>query len=755
MNFKSLKFRLITLISVATIAVGITIIFVAMPKFDSAMIELNLNQLNAVKESKRGHIDDFFHNIKSLIISTAKNRGTLEAIKDFDTTYSKLNETLNFDLRKIKNSLINNYNNKYLNKVEYSIPNVPGRRSTKDYLPKNPNGLCAQKLYILDNPHNVGVKNNLQYCKKYNDEYSQVHKKNHPGFNKILNEFGLYDIFLVNNNGDVIYTVFKEKDYATNLLNGAYKDTGLAIAYKKASSLNPGDIAYDDFKPYEPSYNSPAAFISTPIFENDKKLGVLIFQFPIDKINNIMSFNGKYKEAGLGDSGEAYLIGSDGTMKNNSRFTKEIKDPLVKKLGTTIGIFKITSKSTKEALKGNSGSWIIKDYRNVDVLSAYAPIDVYGDKWAIIAEIDKDEALKSSKSIQSLVIISSLVVIILFVLLGVVLVQKLIVTKLSKLQNAAYDLALGEGDLTKRVQVPHGDEIHEVAHNINLFIEKVQKTVSEAKITSHENTSVAEELSRTSIEIGKKAEEEADIVSSVSKKGIDLQNILQEAVDQAKSTKDEIDGAELQLTSANQTIMQLAKDVTERSIAESELAEKLNQLSSDAQEVKEILTVISDIADQTNLLALNAAIEAARAGEHGRGFAVVADEVRKLAERTQKSLSEINATINVIVQSIMDTSESITHNANEIGKLSDNANSAQDQINESVSMMTHSITKVDSMVDGYMDNTKAIQNMIDGIENINELSSANARSVEEIASASDHLSNMTAKLNEMLAHYKT
>ena len=334
------------------------------------------------------------------------------------------------------------------------------------------------------------------------------------------------------------------------------------------------------------------------------------------------------------------------------------------------------------------------------------------------------------------------------------MVQQLIISKLGTLQAAAYDLAKGEGDLTQRINVPEGDEIHEVAENINAFIEKVQGTVSEAKISSAENTSIAKTLSDASLVIKGKTEQEAQIVKDVASEGSALQNVLQVSIEQAKTTKADIDQAGTVLKGANDQIIHLANEVQTRAREEVELAQRLEQLSSDVTNVKEVLTVISDIAEQTNLLALNAAIEAARAGEHGRGFAVVADEVRKLAERTQKSLSEINATIGVIVQSVMDASEHITANAKEIEKLSEYANSAESEINTSVESIERSIIQVDETVSGYISNSETVQSMVAKVGKIESISSENSKSVDEIAAASSNLSQMTVKLNNMLEEYR-
>lgn len=223
----------------------------------------------------------------------------------------------------------------------------------------------------------------------------------------------------------------------------------------------------------------------------------------------------------------------------------------------------------------------------------------------------------------------------------------------------------------------------------------------------------------------------------------------------AQDGKDDLQKALKYVDEANKAIATLSSDIVNTAHVENEMAVKINQLSKDAEQVKSVLVVINDIADQTNLLALNAAIEAARAGEHGRGFAVVADEVRQLAERTQKSLTEINATINVIVQAISDSSEQMSKNSHQIQELTNVASNVEQTINVMSDVMSSAIGMSDKTIQDYINTGKNIDDIVKNIDGITAISTENARSVEEIASAAEHLNKMTDTLNAKLSEFRT
>ncbi len=310
-------------------------------------------------------------------------------------------------------------------------------------------------------------------------------------------------------------------------------------------------------------------------------------------------------------------------------------------------------------------------------------------------------------------------------------------------------------DLNTKVSIIANDELGIVTKQLSTLIDSFKDLISKSKTSSSENSSISHELSTTSFEVGNNVENSAEVISDTTAHANEIMSKVKDAVNDAQKSKLDIQEASKNLNAARDEILILTSMVEKSVDVEIEVAQKMHALSADAEQVKGILGVISDIADQTNLLALNAAIEAARAGEHGRGFAVVADEVRQLAERTQRSLGEINVTIGVIVQAITDTSEQISSNSNDIQELSNTAHKTEDKINTITKIVDKATTAAEKTVDDFEKTGNDVNIIVQKIEQINDISSSSARSVEEIAGAAEHLNKMTEELNAQLEIFKT
>lgn len=360
-----------------------------------------------------------------------------------------------------------------------------------------------------------------------------------------------------------------------------------------------------------------------------------------------------------------------------------------------------------------------------------------------------------AKTVEKSFILTTIVLTMLLIIVILFMMRRMVSKPLHDLKENMHDIAMGEGDLTQKMVIKGEDEIALASIEINSFIDKVRTIINEIKHISNENSSIANELSSTSIETGKRVENTTTIVNDTTGKAEEIQEEMNESIIEAKSSQDELSHATEYIKEANTAILQLNTDIQTSVQTEIELARRIEHLSGEAEQVKEVLTVISEIADQTNLLALNAAIEAARAGEHGRGFAVVADEVRKLAERTQKSLTEINATINVIVQSITDSSDVMNTNAKKVEQLATVSTEVEQKITQMSETMHQAIQMSESSVSSYLETGEDVKSVITSISKINSLSSENARSIEEIASAAGHLNTMSESLNTKLSQFKT
>lgn len=376
-----------------------------------SLINEHSNKLTSLKNALKIYIEDYFDLTADVVLTLGASETAINAMHQFE--YAVKEDSSHSDIHFNQKLLTENIQS-FLEQISYDVPQAHKKQPLEYYLSESQNSKILQERYIANNPFSRYQRYKL-LDSKTGLAYDRIHKKFHPYFLNELQQYNFYDIFLIDNAGNVIYTVTKEFDFATNILSGAYANSGLASAYKKAINSPRHEVVFEDFKPYEPSYNKPAAFIATSLYDGDTQVGVLAIQLPITQIVKTMTFNHSQEEIGLGKSGESYLVGDDLFMRSDSRFIKTMTDPLVEKFSTTVGITQVNTRAVLQALKGRTSDELIEDYRGTEVYSSYAPVKVFDKNWALLVEIDKQEVLDSARQGTFILLLTSVMIFVIFV----------------------------------------------------------------------------------------------------------------------------------------------------------------------------------------------------------------------------------------------------------------------------------------------------------------------------------------------------
>ena len=624
-------------------------------------------------------------------------------------------------------------------------------------------------------------------------------------FTTYKEKYGYYDLYLFNPDGYLFYSVEHQPDYQTNMLSGPYKDSNLGRLV--AEVLETKQFGLADFERYEPARKAPAAFVAQPLVYKDNVELVIAAQLSLDHINAIIQ-----ERAGLGETGESYLVGSDKLWRNNSNFLRELGLETTV-LNPNIAVDTVASQRT---LIGKSGTEVIENYRGVQVLSSWSPIIVQeltatkpkGITWALISEINLEEIRRPLVKMMWIIGITFggagiLVAVVAIVLAGglTIQVRKIMdlfsnigmgnfdaraeITSKDELGTMAESLnamldntlvliqsreerdaiqksilklleeisGLAEGDLTRRAEVT-AEMTGAIADSFNAMAEQLSDVVLNVKRTTGEVTATSRKVNLSTGQLAKTSQTQtkqiSQAIADITEMAASIQQVAENAVQSATVSEQSTVNAK-EGAEAVQLTNKAMEAIRENS---QETARTIKRLGESSQEIGNIVQLINDIADRTSILALNASIQAAMAGDAGRGFAVVAEEVQRLAERSTKATKQIDTLIKNIQGEINEAGTSMEESIQRVVEGSNLADNAHNKLQEIETVSTQLAKLIQSISMAATQQAKASDSITKTMEEVGKVSAQNSAASQKTAVVIRRLSETSEQLATSVEAFK-
>ncbi len=528
---------------------------------------------------------------------------------------------------------------KYLENIENDISlmvtnemAIQAMRDFATYAPSENFTAELQELYIHNNSYPKDERWKLQDAKD-GSAYSDYHNQYHPWFTDFQQRHHYHDLFFITPKGDIVYSVFKEKDFATNLVDGKWTNSGLAEAFQGALEVaDKFEISYSDLKPYGPKDDEVDAFLGKAIKDvNGDILGVFIAQIPLDQITDIVS-----DVKGLADDIESFLIDENFSFLTQPRLAPEIeilKDQIPKHPDMVLAL---EQRREKEIIKMSKRD----NYLGESVIGTFSIIDFFGKNHIFVIEAHYDNIIARVKK-HAITLVEITLVLLIIIILMVRTFAKTLTRPILAVTKVMDHMSEGNYEDNIEKIVVRRDEVGIIARSIDIFRKKMLISLEAEKakeLAKQYREERAEQLESITTDFQDDAKNLLDEVSEV----MGTMRMANESVNKAVQITHDFSGEIATIAEhATQDVQLVASATSQMASSITEISEKMQTSRVSVQKatttvtetdkvvrdmsvlssgIGDIVSLINDIAGQTNLLALNATIEAARAGEKRKGF---------------------------------------------------------------------------------------------------------------------------------------